>query len=52
MNIMDVPDVQLHLPLISRKHLEQALQSSKPSVGPENLTKHEKFTRERGQEGR
>jgi vacuolar protein-sorting-associated protein 4 len=52
MNIMDVPDEELHLPVISRKHLEQALQSSKPSVGPENLGKHEKFTRERGQEGR
>jgi vacuolar protein-sorting-associated protein 4 len=52
MNIMDVPNNQLHLSAVSRTHLEQALQSSKPSVGPENLGKHEKFTNERGQEGK
>jgi SpoVK/Ycf46/Vps4 family AAA+-type ATPase len=52
MELMDVLGEQLHLVSVTREHIELALMSAKPSVGRENLEKHDKLTREKGKEGR
>jgi vacuolar protein-sorting-associated protein 4 len=52
MDLMDVSSEMLLLPPITREHFETALKKSRPSVGRDNLIKHEEFTREKGQEGR
>jgi vacuolar protein-sorting-associated protein 4 len=52
MDLMDISSDMLLLPPITRKHFEEALRKSRPSVGKDNLVKHEEFTREKGQEGR
>lgn len=51
-DLMSIASEELHMPPVTRENFEQALQSSKPSVGHDNLSKHEEFTREKGQEGR
>lgn len=51
MTLMDVKPEDLHVPAVTRYDFEVALSSSKPSVGRENIEKHEKFTSEKGQRG-
>lgn len=49
--IMAIASRKMHLPDVTRFHLEQALANSKPSVNPETLAMYQKFTAERGQDG-
>jgi vacuolar protein-sorting-associated protein 4 len=50
--IMTFESSQLLLPPITRVHFELALGNSKPSVGVDNIKKHQEFTEAKGQEGR
>lgn len=51
MSLMDVNPEELHVPAVSRYDFEVALSKTKPSVGKDNIMKHEKFTAEKGQSG-
>lgn len=51
MSLMNVNADDLIVPPITRSDFELALASSKPSVGRDNIVKHEKFTSEKGQSG-
>lgn len=51
MNLMSVDPDKLLVPSVSRHDFDLALESTKPSVGKENIQKHLKFTSEKGQSG-
>lgn len=51
MTLMEVNPDDLLVPSVTRYDFEVALSSSKPSVGRDNIVKHEKFTEEKGQSG-
>eukprot|EP00177_Eucheuma_denticulatum_P005772 GFKZ01010535.1.p1 GENE.GFKZ01010535.1~~GFKZ01010535.1.p1 ORF type:complete len:280 (-),score=50.59 GFKZ01010535.1:502-1341(-) len=51
MTLMEVKAEELHVPSVSRYDFELALASTKPSVGADNIERHEKFTAERGLSG-
>lgn len=51
MTLMDINPEELLVPSVTRYDFEVALSSSKPSVGRDNIIKHEKFTEEKGQSG-
>jgi vacuolar protein-sorting-associated protein 4 len=48
---VDVPGEQLLEPEVTLRDFERAVQSTKPSVSPDDLALHEKFTHQFGQEG-
>lgn len=51
MTLMDVKPDDLLVPTVTRDDFEMALLSTKPSVGMDNIVKHEQFTQEKGQSG-
>eukprot|EP00178_Gracilaria_changii_P025303 TRINITY_DN78043_c0_g1_i1.p1 TRINITY_DN78043_c0_g1~~TRINITY_DN78043_c0_g1_i1.p1 ORF type:complete len:486 (-),score=105.97 TRINITY_DN78043_c0_g1_i1:471-1826(-) len=51
MSLMKVKAEELLIPPVRRYDFEKALSSTKPSVGKDNLAKHDKFTKEKGQSG-
>eukprot|EP00177_Eucheuma_denticulatum_P002609 GFKZ01004686.1.p1 GENE.GFKZ01004686.1~~GFKZ01004686.1.p1 ORF type:complete len:451 (-),score=87.30 GFKZ01004686.1:1358-2710(-) len=51
MDLMSVEPSELHVPMVCRRDFELALESTKPSVGRDNIEKHLKFTSEKGQSG-
>lgn len=51
MSLMDIKSEELYIPAVTLWDFETALSSSKPSVGRDNIAKHEKFTAEKGQSG-
>lgn len=52
MGLMSVPSDKLIEPPIQVQHVMTSFRSSKPATGKEELAAYEKFTREKGQEGR
>lgn len=51
MSLMSVKSEELLVPMVCRHDFELALQSTKPSVGKDNIEKHLAFTSEKGQSG-
>lgn len=51
MSLMDIKSEELLVPAVTLFDFEAALSSSKPSVSKGNISKHEKFTTDRGQSG-
>eukprot|EP01067_Filipodium_phascolosomae_P002066 Filipodium_phascolosomae@DN2282_c0_g1_i1.p1 len=51
MKLMDVAPDELLPPPLTKRDFDVALESTRPSVGPEDLQKYEEFTKQFGQEG-
>jgi len=51
MNLMDIESARLRPPDVTYKHFAQVATKSKPSVGPDDLTRLEEWTSSFGQEG-
>jgi len=51
MTLMDVPSDKLHTPDVSLNHFELVLKKGKATVGKEDLTRFEEWTKQYGQEG-
>ena len=51
MSLMDVPGELLKPLDVTMRHFMTVLRNAKPSVSPADLTRHEEWTKEFGQEG-
>ena len=48
MSLLEVPADRLRTPPVTGAHLEKALRSARPTVGAEDLARHQEFAREFG----